>query len=718
MIRLLLALCVLCLALPARAAATFVSEHDTVTLLAGETAAQAGHAPVLALRFAMQPKWHTYWSNPGDAGAAADAKIAYDGAAAQPVTFRWPTPRRLPDGPLMSYGYTGIVTLPIAAPAPGRVGASGLDITLNAEWLVCADVCVPENATFTLHLPKGDPRPGADDAAIVAAQAAMPAEHGPEVRLVTQPEGDARLFVAAPLPEGGDAWFLPAAPGVIDQLAAQTATRTPTPATGGFTLQLKPAAPGALKAPLDGVLVVRDGTGAEHGSVVRADAGGGASPMPQPVASLAASPVSLLRALLLAVAGGLVLNLMPCVFPVLAMKAMAVARMSGAERSHVRVGALFYTGGVLVAFAAIGAITLALRSAGGSVGWGFQFQSVAFVGATAWLLFGVGLNLSGLFEIGASAMGVGQGLASRGGHLGEAATGLLAVLVATPCTAPFMGVALATALAAPAAEAMVIFLALGLGLALPYLLLALLPRLAGVLPKPGAWMDVFRRALAFPVYAAVVWLVWVATQQGGAPAVLCLGAGMVLIALAAWLYGLGQQLRAAGGDDRTAHRRVRRARLSGVLAAAALLTALALLPRLAQTGRDAAPGAAQATTLSGLPTEPFSEPRLAELRAAHRPVFVDMSAAWCVTCLVNEKVAFSSPEVRCAFKAGDVTVLRGDWTRYDPAITRYLASLGRDGVPLYAWYPKDGEARLLPQVLTPGVLLGLTGPCAQGAGAG
>lgn len=709
MIRLLLAV-LLCLsvAATARASSSFTSEHDTVTLIAGETAAGEGHAPMLALRFAMQPKWHTYWSNPGDAGAAADARIAYDGGAAQPVSFLWPTPQRLPDGPLMSYGYTGTVTLPITAPAPGRVDAHGLDITLTAEWLVCADVCVPENATFTLHLPKGVPQPSADRASILAARAALPAEHGPAVRLGS----DGRLSVDQSLPDGGDAWFLPSTPGVIDQLAAQTIAITPD----SFILQLKPAAPGSLKAPLDGVLVIRDHSGAEHASVVRADtAASASSATPPPVLRPASSPMALLRALLLAVAGGLVLNLMPCVFPVLAMKAMAVARMSGAERRHVRLGALFYTAGVLVAFAAIGALTLILRGAGGSVGWGFQFQSVAFVGATAWLLFAVGLNLSGLFEIGTSAMGIGQGLATRGGHLGEAATGLLAVLVATPCTAPFMGVALATALAAPAAEAMVIFLALGLGLALPYLLLALIPRLAASLPKPGAWMDVFRRALAFPVYAAVVWLVWVATQQGGAAAVLCLGAGMVLIALAAWLYGLAQHLRTEGGDERTAHRRIRRARLSGVLALASLLTALALLPRLAQTANAPPSGAAQATTLSGLPTEPFSESRLAELRSAHRPVFVDMSAAWCVTCLVNEKVAFSSPDVRCAFKAGGVSVLRGDWTRYDPAITRFLASLGRDGVPLYAWYPADGgEPKLLPQVLTPGVLLGLTRPCPAG----
>jgi thiol:disulfide interchange protein DsbD len=347
----------------------------------------------------------------------------------------------------------------------------------------------------------------------------------------------------------------------------------------------------------------------------------------------------------------------------------------------VRQEAALYTLGVVVAFCAIGGITFAVRAAGGGVGWGVEFQSAIFTTVMAWLLLAIGLNLSGVFEIGASIAGTGQGLAARGSFF----TGLLAVVVATPCTAPFMGAALAAALAMPPATGMLIFVALGLGLATPYAALALVPATARLLPKPGAWMEVFKHVLAFPMYGAALWMVWVASQQTGPIGLAAIFASLLLIAFGAWAYGFGQ-LR-----DRPL--------LLNLIAAFAVLASLALLPDL---------GSPRATSQAGISadgSEPFSPQRLAALRAAHRPVFVDMSAAWCITCLVNERVALAPAAVRAAFAAHKVAYLKGDWTRQDPGITAFLRDHDRSGVPLYVYYPAEGEPEVLPQILTPSLML-------------
>jgi thiol:disulfide interchange protein DsbD len=384
-----------------------------------------------------------------------------------------------------------------------------------------------------------------------------------------------------------------------------------------------------------------------------------------------------------ALLGGLILNLMPCVFPVLAMKAMALARLSGEARGKVRAHALSYTAGVLVSFAAIGGLMLGLRAAGVAAGWGFQFTAPGFVAAMAWLMLAVGLNLSGVFRFG-GAVGAGGGVASRGGHLGSFATGGLAVLVATPCTAPFMAAALGAALAMTSAAAMAVFLALGAGLAAPYALLAVAPGLAGRMPRPGAWMERLRQGLAFPMYGAAVWLVWVLAQQAGPDAVLAVLAGGVLLGFGAW--ALGQAQRAGGS------------RIGVTAAALGLAGALALLPRIA-----AAPAAAAPT---GPGAEAWSEARVAALRAEGRIVFVNATAAWCITCQVNERVALRGEAVQAAFAARGVAYLKADWTSGDAAIGALLRAHGRDGVPLYLVYPAGGGApAVLPQILTEGIVL-------------
>jgi thiol:disulfide interchange protein DsbD len=652
-------LALLLLAAPgARAAesAPFTTARDTVSLVSESDTAAPGRALRLGLRFKLAPGWHTYWSNPGDAGAPPTIDIT--GATAGPIAY--PAPERLRDGPFTSYAYTGEVLLPLAVTAPPGPFA----VTAHATWLVCATVCVPEEASFQLALPSGPGTPGAQAALFAAADARTP-RASPFPAQVTP---DGTLVLAAPGLKLRDAAFFPAEAGVIDQGAPQRLRVLPD----RVELGLKPLKPGL--GGLAGVLRLTDSGGETALLSVQA----------RPVAALPAEDAApgLAEALLLAFAGGLLLNLMPCVLPVLAMKALALARLSGAARGHVRREAAAYTLGVVVAFCAIGGATLAIRALGGAAGWGVQFQSAPFTAGMAMLLLAIGLNFSGVFVVGGGLAGAGQGLAARGSFF----TGLLAVVVATPCAAPFMGAALAAALAMPPAYGMLVFVVLGLGLAAPYGLLALAPRLAGALPRPGAWMNVLKQLLAFPMYAAALWMVWVASQQTGAAGQAAVLAGLLLTGFAAWAYGTGQL-------------RERARVLNG--AALAALACVCLL--LAQLGAASPAAARSGSAADG--SQPFSPARLAAALAAHHPVLVDMSAAWCVTCLVNERVALAPQAVRDAFAREGVVYLRGDWTRQDSDITEYLRGFGRSGVPLYVVYGADGHPAVLPQLLTPGIVL-------------
>ncbi|MBW0002143.1 MAG: thioredoxin family protein, partial [Hyphomicrobiales bacterium] len=380
--------------------------------------------------------------------------------------------------------------------------------------------------------------------------------------------------------------------------------------------------------------------------------------------------------------------LMPCVFPILAIKAVAVAKLSGHERGYVRAQAFSYTLGVLVAFAGLGVSLLAFRTAGSFAGWGFQFQSPAFVAAMAFVFTLVGLNLSGVFEIGGRFVNAGGSVAAQGGLIGSFFTGLLAVLVATPCTAPFMGAAIAAALTTSPLAMVVVFMVMGLGLAAPYALIGFVPGLAGLLPKPGSWMVILRQALAFPMYGAAAWLVWIISQQAGSDGVLATLTGMLLVALAAWIIGVTQI------------REGRPVLIGRSLAGLAALGAILILVRV-----ETAPASPLKTVITG-EERPYSASNLSALRAEGRPVFVNMTAAWCVTCLVNERIALSSEAVKQAFAHRNVAYLKGDWTRADPAISDFLREHGRDGVPLYVLFPpKGGDGVVLPQILTASALL-------------
>ena len=369
---------------------------------------------------------------------------------------------------------------------------------------------------------------------------------------------------------------------------------------------------------------------------------------------------------------------MPCVFPVLSLKALSLTQGS-AHRAH----ALAYTAGVLLCFVAIAGLLLALRAGGAALGWGFQLQSPPVVGALAYLMFALGLGLTGMVQLGAGWMGVGQRLTGGNGLSGSFFTGVLAVIVASPCTAPFMGTALGYAVTQPAPVALSVFAALGLGLALPFLLIGFIPALARALPRPGAWMETFKQAMAFPLFLTSVWLLWVLGRQTGADGMALALAGLVVLALALWLWGIAQQ---------------QGSRNKRVTAAALLL--LALWPLWSAT-QSVAPTAGNGTGHA----RAWSAETLAALRAEGEPVLVNMTADWCITCLANERVALDTKTVREALTTHGVTYLKGDWTRQDPAITDYLAGYGRNGVPLYVLYPRDGGApRILPQVLTPALV--------------
>jgi thiol:disulfide interchange protein len=645
---------------PARAleSAPIASPRAVATLVSDTDAMQPNRPFRVALRLRMTDGWHTYWKNPGDAGVPPELTI--DGASQSPID--WPTPRRVAEGPVMTYAYTGEVLLPVTVTA-----ATGA-IKAHAQWLVCKDICVPEEGDFSLTLPVGTPGPSAEAKLFATHDSAVPRTSPWTARI--SPDGT--LFVQGPeltTATVTDAWFIPDQPDRIQDDSAQPLSVR----VGGFTLALKPAHGFDASKDLSGVLSVRDRAGMQADVVVNA--------LPGPAPTPAMPPLG--QILVFAFLGGLILNLMPCVFPILAMQAVALARHAGRGHGH----AVSYTAGVLVTFVGLAGALLAARAAGTAAGWGFQFSSPVFVAGMTWLLFAVGLNLSGVFEVGAGLTGTGNGLAERHGVAGSFFTGLLAVLVATPCTAPFMGVAVAAGLAAPPAVTILVFAVMGLGLAAPYVALASMPGLARLMPRPGRWMEVLKQALAFPMYGAAAWLVWVVSQEAGPSGVLGTAVGLVLVGFAGWVFGITQTLA------------LQQKRFGQAAAVVSVLASLAVL-----TGISAAPVGA-ATEASA---EAFTPERLAALRTQGRPVFVNMTAAWCVTCLVNERVAIGTDAVKQAFAADDVTYLKGDWTRQDPAITAFLRQNGRDGVPLYVFFPAGGgRPEVLPQILTEGEVLRL-----------
>jgi len=658
--------------LPARALETAAQESPRarVTLVADHLAIAPGQAFQLGLRIRLAPRWHSYWRHAGDAGAPTEISLTLpEGSAASPIA--WPTPQAIPFGPLMSFGYYGEVVLPMRITPPASLRAGEVfSISAEATWLVCDDVCIPEEGSFRLDLPvaaEAQPNPALAPLFVTAA-AALPRPSPWQTSATIQ--GDAlRLRLTGPglgRESLKEALFIPGQGGLLDHPTPQSLTQGPD----WLELTLKRAERPENLATLEGVLLLTDQGGRRLGYEIATPLLPGAAFLP------------LWQALIFALIGGVILNLMPCVFPVLAMKAMALARLGGAARGAVRLEAAAYTAGAVVSFTALAGLLLALRGAGMALGWGFQFTSPVFVLAIAWLMLAVGLNLSGVFALG-GPIGAGGHIAARGGFLGSFATGALAVLVASPCTAPFMAAAIGAALVMPAPATLAVFAALGLGLAAPTLILALAPGLARKLPRPGPWMERLKHIMAWPMYGAALWLVSVLWAQSGWPGVALALAGGLGLGLAAWVLGRAQR------DGR------RGTQLGAVLGALALVLALPF----GLTAAPPPPAAAETT-------ESWTPARVEALRAEGKGVFLNVTAAWCITCQVNERIALRRDAVQAAMAARGIVYLKANWTRGDPAITALLRAHGREGVPLYLfWPPGGGEAVILPEVLTEAMVL-------------
>jgi len=669
----------------------------------------AGRPLRLGLLIEHAPHWHTYWKNPGDSGLPTTLAFTLPGGFVA-GDIRWPTPARLPIGPLMNFGYEGRVLLPVDVQVPASFTGDTLAVKLRADWLVCKDVCIPEGGDFALQLP-ARAATAAHAPAFAQADAAAPqAAAGAEAR--AEPKDGALHVRVAGLPQ---AWrglalqLFPETAGVLNNAAPVQgrwqagvwsaelpldAQRSAGPSVMPVVLTVAGRPSGLelsvqVTSPWPALAQATPGTAPA--------AAPAATPAGLPSASPAAAPASALGlglALLLALAGGALLNLMPCVFPVLSLKVVGFTR-DAEDRRGLLAGGLAYTAGVVLSFVALAALLLALRAGGEQIGWGFQLQSPAVVAALAVLFTLIGLNLTGVFEFGSVLPSSVAAARARHPLVDSALTGVLAVAVASPCTAPFMAASLGLALTLPTHEALAIFAALGLGMAAPYLAASAWPRLARALPRPGPWMANFKVLMAFPMFATVVWLTWVLGQQtsiDGAAALLGL---LVAVAFAAWALG-----------SPTLGRGARR----GFAAVAMVLLAAALVWAVPSWRQDAlaatagtATGAAGGTSEEKDGWQAWSAERVAQAMAEGRPVFVDFTAAWCVTCQVNKRTTLNQAEVRNAFARKRVLLLRADWTRRDATIAAELARLQRSGVPVYALYsPGSTGPRLLSEILSVG----------------
>jgi len=659
-------------------------------LIAEQGEVAPGGTVSVALEEIIRPGWHTYWINPGDAGAPTTLAWTLP-AGWSAGAIQWPYPKRLPVGQLMDYGYEGKVWLlaSLTAPADAKPDTNVV-LHAHATWLVCKDVCIPEETDLSLPLTvSASPSPpyATDEADFAAARAELPIASPWPVSFHVGDSLD--LLVAAPAmakAEPKDVAFFPLRDDVLNAPAPQ---RLGT-AEEGIVLRLTPTKKAAALKTLDGDLVVTSRDGSVQAFAVSATPGA----MPQASFTQASGGLSLPLALAFAFLGGLILNLMPCVLPILAMKALTVASHAKASRSVAMRESLAYGIGAVASFLALGGAVVALRAGGAAIGWGFQLQEPAAVAGFALLMFAVGLNLSGAFEI-AQGITAGDTLARRGGSLGAYFTGVLAVAVAAPCTAPFMAAALGFALSQSAGMALGVFAALGVGFALPFTAIGFSPRLLSLIPKPGSWMIRFRELLAFPMYGAAAWLAWVLSEEAGSQGLIAVFVGALALGFAAYAWSVSR-------DAKSHWRR------TGAVAAVVALAVVAASVVYADGGvprSAAAPGAA-----GPLAAQAYSPERLAALRAQNRAVFVDATAAWCITCLVNEKVAFSNADVQAAFAKKRIAYLVADWTNRDAAITALLQAHDRSGVPLYLYYaPGAGQPTVLPQVLTPGEVLDAIG---------
>jgi thiol:disulfide interchange protein len=675
-------------ALPAQTAKSYADvAHLHVQFVLPQSTLYPGGPNSAGLYFKLEPGWHVYWQNAGDSGEPPRINWTLpQGITASPLQF--PAPKRLPLGPLMDFGYEDEVLFPFSFDVPKAAKPGPAILDAKVSWLVCREVCIPGKAELGIRVMLAPSAPSSPTTSsvdetlwqrgIVALPTPLPSTDAAVFQVT--PTGF-RLGVTTGKRETG-AVFFPADQSLIDNPSPQKLT----PTKNGLVLELKKDSNlQANPAQLKGVLELAGGRNYE----LTALPGTVAAPPAAPAVSLA----QIFRAAGFAFLGGMLLNLMPCVFPVLFLKGLALVQSGSEERHELRRHGSVYTAGILVSFWLLVGVLLMLRAAGASLGWGFQFQSPVFLMLMAGLLFFMGLSLAGQFEIGLTLTGTGGSLIGKQGYAGSFFTGVLAVIVATPCTAPFMGAALGYAIGAPVAVTFAVFTALALGLAAPYVALTLQPAWTRYLPRPGAWMEVLKQAVSVPIFITVIWLAWVVTSGYGAELLAALLGSFLLLAVAGWFLGRWPARRWATV-------------VAVVIAAGVVALAVYGQKLAAERVAPAAAGAVGTKSATAGAWNVWSADAVQKSLAAGQPVFVDFTASWCLSCQVNERVALSRPEVAQAFAARNVALYRADWTREDPAITEALTALGRSGVPVYALYtPGHDDPVLLPQVLTPGVVM-------------
>ena len=657
--------------------------HVRASLVSDKASIEPGQTFWVALHFDIIEGWHTYWKNPGDSGNPPTIQWTLP-AGFEASAIHWPHPERLPVGPLMNYGYSNESWLLVRMTAPDSLPPDAVTLNARADWLVCKEECIPEEGTFSLTLPvtpAGESRQSEWHPRFLAAQQLIPQPSPWNSSIRVQPHSIelAIRFSTDQARQIGDAYFYADKYGVAEHAAPQNWS------VENRQLTIRIPRGDLMGQPLNtltGVVVFTEML--PDGAITRAF---------DISSTTAAAPPAQALWLILAFAllGGLLLNVMPCVFPILSLKALSIVQTAAKSPGLAARNGIIFTAGVLLSFALIAGALLILRAGGEAIGWGFQLQSPLFVLLLAWLIFAMALQFSGVWSFGERWMGMGQNLTATRSSLGSFATGVLAVIVATPCTAPFMGTALGYALSQPAWISMAVFLSLGLGMALPWLLISLWPGLSAILPRPGPWMERVKQVLAFPLYATAAWLIWVLAQQVDQQSLLYAMLSLVVIALALWFW---QNARFAGGAwGRSAV--VPLVLVFGMMGA--LLWKLGPSAQLADSTEQT--------------WEHYDAGALAGYRAEGTPVLVNFTAAWCITCLVNEKVVLGTEDIQAALRKQAVVYMKGDWTNRDPAITRVLEQYGRSGVPLYLLFPSDpdGDVTVLPNILTRGIVLDALG---------